>query len=51
MPDMIASNPYYVGAAFAVGWVFIIGYLLRINSLLRRSREALAHAKSMGGAS
>lgn len=51
MPDVIASNVYYVAAAYAVAWVCFIGYLLRINGLLRRSREALAQAKSMGGAS
>ncbi len=50
MPEMIASNGYDVAAAYAVGWICILGYLLRLHSLLRRSRKALAHAKTIGGA-
>lgn len=47
MPD----NIYYVVGAYIVMWGTIIGYLLRLRSLLQRSRDALAHANSRGGAS
>ena len=44
------ENVYFVVGAYAVMWIGVIGYLLRLRSLLQRSRDELAHARSMGGA-
>lgn len=47
----MTSNLYFVVAAYAVMWISVIAYALRVRALLKRSREALAHARSSGGAS
>ncbi|MDA1080427.1 MAG: hypothetical protein O2973_01935 [Gemmatimonadetes bacterium] len=46
----MVSNVYFVVGAYAVSWIVLLAYLFRVQSLLRRSRAALAHARSAGGA-
>lgn len=46
----VVSNVYFVVGAYAVSWIVLLAYLFRVQSLLRRSRAALAHARSAGGA-
>lgn len=44
------DNAWFVGGAYAVMWISVIGYFLRLRALLARSRAALDHARSIGGA-
>jgi len=46
----VTSNLTFVVAAYAVMWAVLIAYSLRLRALLKRSREALAHARPTRGA-